>query len=140
MDRRTFIQKTSATGAALALPSFAIAQAKPFVYYSVNAFSGNFAVSGKFSDLGVRSAVKAYGNQLGRPIDYRRIDTEGVDIGERRIAARTVLWAAGVVGSGFGRMLGVPLDRSGRVYVEREGETVWIGGHSVSCIRGELTL
>lgn len=77
MDRRTFIQKTSATGAALALPSFAIAQAKPFVYYSVNAFSGNFAVSGKFSDLGVRSAVKAYGNQLGRPIDYRRIDTEG---------------------------------------------------------------
>lgn len=77
MDRRTFIQKTSATGAALALPSFAIAQAKPFAYYSVNAFSGNFAVSGKFSDLGVRSAVKAYGNQLGRPIDYRRIDTEG---------------------------------------------------------------
>ena len=75
MDRRKFIQKTSATGAALALPSFA--QTKPFAYYSINAFSGNFAVSGKFSDLGVRSAVKAYGNQLGRTIDYRRIDTEG---------------------------------------------------------------
>ena len=45
------------------------------------------------------------------------IDAEGVAVGSERIATRTVLWAAGVAGSGFGRSLGVPLDRAGRVPV-----------------------
>ncbi|CAN7780561.1 ABC transporter substrate-binding protein [Variovorax sp. LjRoot175] len=78
MDRRSFltVAGSAATGS-LMLPSFAIAQAKPFSYYSVNAFSGNFATSGKYSDLGVRAAVTAFGNGLGRPIDYRKIDSEG---------------------------------------------------------------
>ncbi|HEV7915405.1 MAG TPA: PhzF family phenazine biosynthesis protein [Albitalea sp.] len=35
---------------------------------------------------------------------------------------------------------GTRLDRSGRVHIERDGDTVWVGGRSVSCIRGELTL
>jgi len=35
---------------------------------------------------------------------------------------------------------GARLERAGRVYIERDGDTVWVGGHSVSCIRGELTL
>ncbi|HEY0857262.1 MAG TPA: PhzF family phenazine biosynthesis protein [Albitalea sp.] len=35
---------------------------------------------------------------------------------------------------------GTRLDRSGRVHVRREADTVWVGGGSVSCIRGELTL
>lgn len=78
MDRRQFIASASAAGASsLVLPRFALAQPKAFPYYSVNAFSGNFAVSGKFSDLGVRAAIKGFGNGLGRPIDYKRIDTEG---------------------------------------------------------------
>jgi NADH dehydrogenase len=46
------------------------------------------------------------------------IDAEGVDIGGQRVVAKTVLWAAGVYGSGFGRALGVPVDRAGRVLVE----------------------
>jgi NADH dehydrogenase len=46
------------------------------------------------------------------------IDAEGVSIGTERIAARTVLWAAGVAASRLGRTLGVPLDRAGRVLVE----------------------
>jgi len=37
--------------------------------------------------------------------------------GERRIAARTVLWAAGVAASPLARSLGAPLDRAGRVPV-----------------------
>lgn len=77
MDRRTFIQRSSATTAAWTLPTFAIAQTKSLAYYNVNAFSGNFATSGKFSELGVRTAIKAFGNQLGKPIEYKRIDTEG---------------------------------------------------------------
>jgi NADH dehydrogenase len=46
------------------------------------------------------------------------IDAEGVWIGEERIEARTVLWAAGVAASPIGRTLGAPVDRAGRVLVE----------------------
>ncbi len=45
------------------------------------------------------------------------IDEGGVWIGEERIAAHTVLWAAGVEASSLGRGLGAPLDRVGRVKV-----------------------
>ena len=46
------------------------------------------------------------------------VDGEGVTLGGERIAARTVLWAAGVAASPLGRMLGTPLDRAGRVLVQ----------------------
>src|SRR5690606_33360122 len=46
------------------------------------------------------------------------VDAEGVTLGADRIAARTVIWAAGVTSSPLGRTLGVPLDRAGRVKVE----------------------
>ncbi len=49
------------------------------------------------------------------------IDDEGVDTGNSRIEASTVLWAAGVAASPLGKALadatGVELDRSGRVKV-----------------------
>ncbi len=48
------------------------------------------------------------------------VDDTGVSIGDERIAARTVLWAAGVQASPFARSLGVPLDRAGRVLVEKD--------------------
>ena len=34
---------------------------------------------------------------------------------------------------------GAKLGRAGRVHVAKEGDTVWVGGSSVSCVRGELT-
>src|SRR4051812_24982920 len=43
------------------------------------------------------------------------VDADGVNVGDERIEARTVLWAAGVTGSRLGKALGVPLDRAGRV-------------------------
>lgn len=46
------------------------------------------------------------------------IDTGGVTIGDERIEARTVLWAAGVKASSLGAGLGAPLDRAGRVQVQ----------------------
>jgi NADH dehydrogenase len=46
------------------------------------------------------------------------IDRDGVTLGERRIAARTVLWAAGVAASPLGTKVGAALDRAGRVIVE----------------------
>jgi PhzF family phenazine biosynthesis protein len=35
---------------------------------------------------------------------------------------------------------GQRLGRAGRVSIEQDGHTLWVGGHSVSCIRGELVL
>jgi NADH dehydrogenase len=46
------------------------------------------------------------------------LNERGVTMGEEQIAARTVLWAAGVAASPLGRTLGVPLDHAGRVLVE----------------------
>jgi NADH dehydrogenase len=63
------------------------------------------------------------------------IDAEGVGIGSERIATRTVLWAAGVAGSGFGRALGVPLDRTGRVPV---GADLSLAGHPEVFVVGDL--
>jgi NADH dehydrogenase FAD-containing subunit/uncharacterized membrane protein YphA (DoxX/SURF4 family) len=45
------------------------------------------------------------------------IDAEGVVVGGRRIAARTVLWAAGVVASPAAHWLGAEADNAGRVLV-----------------------
>jgi NADH dehydrogenase len=63
------------------------------------------------------------------------IDAEGVAVGDERIATRTVLWAAGVAGSGFGRSLGVPLDRTGRVLVEPD---LSLSGHPEVFVVGDL--
>ena len=43
-----------------------------------------------------------------------------VRVGDERIPAAVVLWAAGVAASPLGKKLGVPTDRSGRVLVNRD--------------------
>ena len=63
------------------------------------------------------------------------IDADGVGIGAERIAARTVLWAAGVAASPLARSLGVPLDRAGRVVVEPD---LTIPGHPEVFVIGDL--
>jgi NADH dehydrogenase len=63
------------------------------------------------------------------------IDAESVGVGAEHIATRTVLWAAGVAGSGFGRALGVPLDRAGRVVVSAD---LAIPGHPEAFVAGDL--
>ena len=35
---------------------------------------------------------------------------------------------------------GTRLARAGRIRIAREGATVWVGGESVSCIRGDVEL
>jgi NADH dehydrogenase len=63
------------------------------------------------------------------------IDSEGVEVGPDRIAARTVLWAAGVAASPLARSLGVPLDPAGRVQVEPD---LSIPGHPEVVVIGDL--
>lgn len=47
-----------------------------------------------------------------------RIEPGAVWVGDERIPAAVVLWAAGVAASPLGRKLAVPLDRAGRVLVQ----------------------
>ncbi|HEY3054747.1 MAG TPA: NAD(P)/FAD-dependent oxidoreductase [Thermoanaerobaculia bacterium] len=56
-------------------------------------------------------------------------------LGEQSIPTRTVLWAAGVEASPLARSLGVPLDRAGRVVVERD---LTIPGHRDVFVIGDL--
>lgn len=50
------------------------------------------------------------------------------------------LIATGVAPSRYVASQGQRLGRAGRVSIEQDGHTLWVGGHSVSCIRGELVL
>ena len=50
------------------------------------------------------------------------------------------LIASGAAPATYTAAQGTRLARSGRVFIERIDGQVWVGGHSVSCIRGELTL
>ena len=70
---------------------------------------------------------------LGRRVTD--IDADGVQMAAERIAARTVIWAAGVAASPLGAALGVPLDRAGRVIV---GEDLSIAGHPEIAVVGDL--
>jgi NADH dehydrogenase len=49
-----------------------------------------------------------------------RIDADGVQIGNERIDAGTVLWAAGVRATSIGKTIGFDTDRSGRIVVTEE--------------------
>jgi NADH:quinone reductase (non-electrogenic) len=70
---------------------------------------------------------------LGRKVSG--IDADGVQMGEERLAAKTVIWAAGVAASPLGASLGVPLDRAGRVVVEPE---LSLPGHPEVSVIGDL--
>ena len=64
-----------------------------------------------------RAQLEKLGVEVRAGTPLRAIDDDGVLLGDERIAARTVLWAAGVAASPLARSLGVELDRSGRVPV-----------------------
>ena len=63
------------------------------------------------------------------------VDSEGVSIGDERIPARTVFWAAGNAASRLGAMLGAPVDRVGRVLVTPD---LSIPGHQEVFVIGDL--
>lgn len=71
--------------------------------------------------------------RTGKPVT--QLDERGVCIGEERIAARTVLWAAGVAASPLGATLGVEVDRAGRVPVTPQ---LGAPGHPEVFVVGDL--
>lgn len=64
-----------------------------------------------------------------------RVEPGAVVIGQERLPAAAVLWAAGIAPSLLGRSLGVPLDRSGRVMVNAD---LTIPGHPEVFVVGDL--
>ena len=63
------------------------------------------------------------------------IDASGALVGDLRIPAANVIWAAGVKASPIGASLGAPLDRAGRVLV---GPDLTIPGHPEVFVLGDL--
>ena len=70
---------------------------------------------------------------LGVPVED--INADGYMLGDAFVPAKTVVWAAGVAASPLGAMLGVPLDRAGRVHVEPD---LGVPGHPHIFVAGDL--
>ena len=64
-----------------------------------------------------------------------RVEPGAVWVGEEKIAAPVILWAAGVAASPLGRKLAVPIDRAGRVLVQPD---LSIPGHPEVFVIGDL--
>jgi NADH dehydrogenase len=88
-------------------------------------------------DLSARAArqLEALGVQVWTGAAVTGVDAEGVSLGRDRLAARTVVWAAGVTASPLGRTLGVPVDRAGRVLVQPD---LSVPGHPEVLVVGDL--
>lgn len=70
---------------------------------------------------------------LGTPV--KDINADGFFLGDTFMPAKTVVWAAGVAASPLGAMLGVPLDRAGRVLVQPD---LSVPGHPHVFVVGDL--
>lgn len=72
------------------------------------------------------TALTRLGIEVRTNAPVEAIDSEGVVIAGERLAARTVIWTAGVAASPAGEWLGAETDRAGRVKV---GSDVTVPGH-----------
>jgi NADH dehydrogenase len=87
----------------------------------------------------LRAAARRDLERLG--VDVRtgtlvtRIGPGFVEAGDSRIAAETILWAAGVAASPLGAALGAPVDRVGRVRVQPD---LTVPGHPDVFVIGDL--
>ncbi len=63
------------------------------------------------------------------------VEAGAVYVGETRLSAAVILWAAGVAASPLGRKLGVPVDRAGRVFVQPD---LTLPGHPEIFVIGDL--
>jgi NADH:ubiquinone reductase (H+-translocating) len=88
-------------------------------------------------ELSERAAaqLRGLGVELLTGAPVQSIDGEGYVRGGERVAAKTVLWAAGVAASPLGRLLGAPLDRAGRVQVAPD---LSVPGHPEVFVAGDL--
>jgi len=95
------------------------------------------ALSSFLPDLSEKAghALERLGVEVRTGARVTDVNAGGVSLEGERIAARTVIWAAGVAASPLGRTLGVPLDRAGRVLVEPD---LSVPGHPEVYVVGDL--
>ena len=84
-----------------------------------------------------RASLQRLGVDVRENIPVTSVEPNFVHLEGQTISAGTILWAAGVAASPFGRWLGVPLDRVGRVIVEPD---LSIPGHPEVFVVGDLAL
>jgi NADH dehydrogenase len=77
------------------------------------------AFSEKLSKSAARDLEKL-GVQIWTSTRVTKITEDNVELGSESIRARTIIWAAGVQPSSLGKSLGTPLDKIGRVIVEKD--------------------
>ena len=65
-------------------------------------------------------SLNEMGVEIRTGLRVTAMDEDGVTCGNERIAASTVLWAAGVRGSGLSQKIGLPVDKQGRALVEQD--------------------
>jgi NADH dehydrogenase len=82
-----------------------------------------------------QASLENLGIQIRLGAKVTDVDAHGVKIGDERIRAGTVLWAAGVAASPLTKDLGVPLDRAGRVKVN---DDMSVPGHPEIFALGDL--
>ena len=82
-----------------------------------------------------RRALRRLGVEVWEQAAVTEVEADAVRIGTDRLAAHTIIWAAGVAGSPLAESLGVPLDRAGRVIV---GPDLSIPGHPEVFVVGDL--
>jgi len=78
--------------------------------------------------------LEAMGVQVRLNARVTNVDADGIWIGEERLFAANVLWAAGVQAPAVMKSLGVPTDRSGRVIVNAN---LSIPGHPNAFVIGD---
>src|SRR6266699_90109 len=88
------------------------------------------------SQSAVRQLEKL-GVEVRAPAMVTRIVPGAVWVGDERIPAAVTLWAAGVAASPLGKKLGAPVDRAGRVLVNRD---LSIPEHHEVFVIGDLAL
>src|ERR1700758_1019084 len=81
-----------------------------------------------------KRSLAALGVEVLTSREVKALDGGGADVGGQWIAARTVVWAAGVTASPVGAWLGVETDRAGRVQV---GPDLRVPGRSEIFVIGD---
>lgn len=82
-----------------------------------------------------RTSLQKMGIEVMVQSMVTHIDANGLKIGTRFIPARNIFWAAGVQANPLAQALGVPLDRAGRVQVERD---LSVPGHPNVFVAGDM--
>jgi NADH:ubiquinone reductase (H+-translocating) len=82
-----------------------------------------------------RKSLLKLGVEVREHTAVTRVEHETVWLGDERIEAGTIIWAAGITASPLGKTLGAPVDPAGRVQVKKD---LTVPGHPEVFVVGDL--